>query len=57
MNAQPRALALGGESQEFSFHRVDLGEICCDVVIAAALPGIKWKPRRANAAAGPAPHR
>ena len=25
--------------QELPFHRIDLGEICCDVVITATLPG------------------
>ena len=39
MNAEPRVLPLGGQTQEFSFHSVDLGDICCDVVITAALPG------------------
>src|SRR5205807_8574682 len=33
------ALPLGGQTQELSFHRVDLDEVCRDVVIAAALPG------------------
>jgi len=33
------ALHLGGQTQELSFHRVDLDEVCRDVVIAAALPG------------------
>ena len=33
------ALHLGGKTQELSFHRVDLDEVCRDVVIAAALPG------------------
>ena len=46
MNAEPRVLPLGGQTQEFSFQSVDLGDICCDVVITAALPG-----RQAEAAA------
>jgi hypothetical protein len=46
-----RVLPFGCQTQEFSFHRVDLGEICCDLVIAGALPGINWKPRRAYAIA------
>src|SRR5215472_18864688 len=33
------ALLFGGEAQEFLFHRVNLGEICRDVMIAAALAG------------------
>jgi hypothetical protein len=33
------ALHLGGQTQELSLHRVDLDEVCRDVVIAAALPG------------------
>ena len=32
-------LAFGGEAQEFLLHGLDLGEICRDVVIAAALAG------------------
>lgn len=46
-------LAFGGEAQEFLLHGLDLGEIYRDVVLA----GSKWKPRRANAFAGPAPQR
>jgi ureidoglycolate hydrolase len=30
---------LGGEAQEFLLHRVDLGKICRNVVVAAALAG------------------
>src|ERR1700680_1844199 len=45
--ARPRArllpnvtgLHVGGEAQELLLHRVDLGEICRDVVVAAALAG------------------
>jgi hypothetical protein len=33
------ALHLGGQTQELSFHRVDLDEVCRDIVIAAALAG------------------
>jgi hypothetical protein len=32
-------LSFGGQMQELPFHGVDLGKICCDVVIAAALLG------------------
>jgi hypothetical protein len=35
----PRALPVVGEAQELSFHITDMGEICRDVVIAAALAG------------------
>jgi hypothetical protein len=34
----PPRLPFGGQTQEFPFHRVDFGDIGCDVVIAAALP-------------------
>jgi hypothetical protein len=37
-HGRARVLPFGCQPQEFSFHRVDLGEICCDLVIAAALP-------------------
>src|SRR5271165_4187487 len=32
-----RALPAGGDAQKLARHRVDLGEICRDVVVAAAL--------------------
>jgi hypothetical protein len=35
----PRALLVVGEAQELSFHIIDMGEICRDVVVAAALAG------------------
>jgi hypothetical protein len=38
-----RTLLFGSQAQEFSFHGVDLGNICCDVVIAATLPGHETK--------------
>jgi hypothetical protein len=45
--ARPRArllpnvtgLHVGGEAQELLLHRVDLGKICRDVMVAAALAG------------------
>ena len=33
------ALPVSSQGEEFSFHGDDLGEICCEVVIATALPG------------------
>src|ERR1700738_3539777 len=47
-----RPLSVGGAAQEVTLHRVDLGEVCRDVVVAAALAG-----RQLEAAAREGPSR
>jgi hypothetical protein len=34
-----RALAVGREPQELPLHRIDMGEVCRDVMVAATLAG------------------
>ena len=42
----PFLLSFGSQMQESPLHRIDLGEICFDVVIAATLP---WQQAEATA--------